>query len=219
MGLPKTATTTLQIHLFHELHQEGKVNFLGRYLAPEYDDFYFKIYDIIKAVRDQSDEEFEKNLQQYIKQANSYIQENTLNIISEEGIAISYKKNNFSLDINKNLKRIRKIFSEHTIEVLLSIRKQDKIIHSFFVEVYPTIFFSNDLINTLDKYIQDGLETKESGNFYMYYYDMLVNQCENLFGVDSCKVLVFEDMKQNRVRYIKTLSNALNISIKEVQKH
>lgn len=216
IGLPKTATTTLQLHLFHKLHEEEKVNFLGRYLTPKDVGYYFRINDIIYAIIKQNDEEFEENLQSYKQEVNNYIYENKLNIISEEMLTISYKKEKNSLDVNRNLERVHKIFSQHKIEVLLSIRKQDKIIHSFFVEAYNNMFWQDNSINTLDKYIKNGLQNMQKGNFYMYCYDNIIDQCENLFGSGSCKILVFEDIKGNRKRYITTLSNILKFSVNEI---
>jgi hypothetical protein len=214
IGLPKTATSTLQTHLFYKLHLDKKINFLGRYLAPEYKNFYFKIFDLINAVRFEDEYKFEKNLSKYRKMINLHLKNNVLNIISEEMLTISYGNSN----IKRNLIRLKKILEGHEVQILLSIRRQDTIIYSFFVEIYPTTLFKDKYNNTIDKYLINGLKNKKNGNFLMFYYDEILNFCEKTFGNNSCKILIFEDLKHNKQRYIKTLKKVLNISFEEIDK-
>lgn len=216
IGMPKTATTTLQENIFNELYKQKKINFIGRYMARGDKDFFFKPYEIVRSIRYDSEIEFNKKLPLFQKEFDSYLKENKLNIFSEELFTISYRDDVWDFDVIKNLQRVNQIFSDHKVEVLLSIRDQKDIIYSFFVEFFVHQLFKDKNNDSIEKYIYNGIKDKKTGNLSMFFYDETIKFCEKEFH--SVHLLVYEDLKYNKVRYVDLLSQAILIDKVEVAK-
>jgi hypothetical protein len=97
LGLPKTATTTLQHHLFQELHNDGKINFLGKVV--EFDKKTGKSYYINNSggiIRKAAEERLNYEVSLELE---SLLVEDRVNVFSDEGIMVCYPgKQNLSLE-------------------------------------------------------------------------------------------------------------------------
>ena len=102
IGLPKTATTTLQNHLFHELNVSGTINFIGRKGESKDQDYYNHFSNLLWAIITNDDQTFKENSAQYLEVINQHIVDDRINVISEEVLSISYSE----FDVMKNLQRI-----------------------------------------------------------------------------------------------------------------
>ena len=139
IGFPRTATTTLQVHLFPNHPQ---INYFGRiprekpYLSLidlvcnlNNDDFNYRYKEILKMVSDLT------------------IDENKTNILSSEFIisySTHYHKGSDNNTVCRSLKRIQNLFKDINIKVnfFCSIKSQATIIPSFYSVTSPDIVSS-----------------------------------------------------------------------------
>lgn len=207
IGYPKTATTTLQNHLFTVLDGEKKLNYLGR------------SNKICK--RFQYGEEFVSKLVFDNKGANidsQYFSEDLLNVISNEDIVLSFKNisQNKVLNDSDPTKVPEKLYSifhslDYTVKILVTIRAQVDMIHSFYVEGFKWHFRHEKSLDTFEKYLLEGVGKKENGIFLMFYYYNVIKSYVDVFGLDNVKILLYEDMVYDKENYIKEVSEFLSI--------
>lgn len=213
IGLPKTATTTLQGCLFSKLHKMKLVNFIGKKPATKEDKAYQLFTEVLSAIILDDNDKFNKNLNETIAKADELLKEGILNVISDEVLAMYF----FNIDIVMKVKRIKTIFTNHQVTLLLSLRKQDELVYSLYVELYQAQFYHDKANNTLDKFISNASIDISQGYFLMFYYDKVLQVCAQEFGVDNTTILLFEDIKFNKAKYYKQLADTLVVTTETIR--
>lgn len=208
IGLPKTATTTLQTCLFAQLHNKNLINYIGKKPTNKGNETYQLFTDIFSAIVLHDDQKFNDNLEETITKADDLLQEGVLNVISDEIMAMYFCQ----VDIVMKLKRIKTIFQNHKINLMLSLRKQDELAYSLYVELYQIQFYQDKENNSIEKFISNGLADITQGYFLMFCYDKVLAECANQFGSQNTTVLLFEDIKNNQEKYHKQLAELLAVS-------
>jgi hypothetical protein len=209
IGYPKTATTTLQKFCFEKLHNDGVINYLGKYFD-ESNKYSREIIEYI--LYGKMTEELNKEIE-YIKKLDL----SKISIISNEDLSLSFLKHidNFYIKgINPDLviERIYKIFSKifDEIHILVSFRAQVSMLYSFYVEIYKWKYRHIKELNSFEKFLEDGFKYKQNGNFLMFYYGEIYKKYINKFGKENVHILLFEDIKYDIDNYSQILSNLLN---------
>ena len=215
IGLPKTATTTLQNYLLHELNASETINFIGRKGESGDKDYYNHFSEILWAIITNDDQTFEQNSAQYLEFINQHIVDDRINVVSEEVLSISYGEFN----VMQNLQRIHDLFQEHDVKILFALRKQEEIIYSFFIEFLNHRLLVDPDNNILQNYIANGLSQGENGHFLMFHYDVILSKIAELYGEDNLYVKLFEDVSKKPERYAEKLEKLPNIDVSEVTKH
>ena len=202
IGYPKTATSALQNNLFSNQHNEGKINYLGK-----------RSIDIGKNNSTSTFIECILN--------DSCIPTEKLTMLSDIPNVISYEELTISLLDNERqnpllaAKKIKlyfeKYFPDYKVFILVSLRNQVDLIHSFYTEAYTWHFRHDESVNTIDKYVENGIGNSENEAFQMFYYTKILREYKKHFGIDNIKILFFEDLESNRVTYVKELSNFFKI--------
>ena len=90
MGLPKTATTSLQNNFFLKLHEKEKINFLGRAFTSTNREYFNPFGMIMAELRNElldSEKEIELRNSLY-----ALLDNDKVNVISEESLTVSSDK-------------------------------------------------------------------------------------------------------------------------------
>ena len=213
IGLPKTATTTLQSCLFSGLHKMGLVNFIGKKPATIEDESYQMFSEVLSTIILDNDQKFNEKLNETIAKADELLKDDIVNVISDEVLAMYY----FQVDIVMKIKRLKQVFQNHSIKLLLSLRKQDELAYSLYVELYQIQFYKDNENDTIDKFITNASKDLTQGYFLMFCYDKVLDACANEFGIVNTTVLLFEDIKFNKEKYHKQLADSCAVTPEIIQ--
>lgn len=204
IGLPKTATTTLQNNLFFPLHKEGKINFLGRYQSGKSNDYFNPFEDIYTGIKDKN-----SDLDTLKKKLASLMCDDKLNVISEESLAIT--ENEIFEVILKNLSFILEGFQT---TLLLSIRNPVEFIRSYYIEQYRW-FYKNNEIDTINKYFEEITKNGNHPKYDMYFFERYLDLIRNYFP--NTKVIFFEDIKYDKDYYTSEIAKTLKLEASSIK--
>lgn len=207
IGLPKTATTTLQGNVFYQLHLLGKINFLGRY-SFESGNYIDLIRPLRSAVLSWSDKDFNENILRLKEDMKSLMDEDRVNVISDELFSMTSNHSNYI----RNCHRLKIIFEDHEVILAVGIRKQSEIIYSYYVELKQ----QGLMINDWKCYLEKGLSSGVNGDFGVFFYDHLLNNLGSYFS--TIKVLIFEDLASRSGYYVSSVGGMLGISNSEIRR-
>ena len=152
LGLPKTATTSLQHNVLQKLHDQGKINFLGKNL--DYCDATGKvtIYNYTgKFIRDAAEEKI--TLAEARELLSQHFDKDKLNVFSDEGLMIAYpgQKN---LPLKQKIENLKKLLEGYDVNIALTLRNPVDYFYSLYVQLYPDFYSQIKALNTFEKYTQ-----------------------------------------------------------------
>lgn len=197
IGLPKTATSTLQRNVFNSLHKQNHINFLGRIgnkLQEEYLNYFEDILDSITE-SDMSDQEVDC----LVHKLNNLLLPNKINVISEERISLITKNNKYFLNFLKILKPFK-------IKIIISLRNPQDFIFSHYVEQYRWKYKFSKKMDTYKKYI-DFVEKNPSYVDYLRY-ENIVKAFSSISK--DINIFLYEDFFSEKERFSQEFSLLLN---------
>jgi len=200
VGYPKTASSTLQAHLFAKL---PGICYFGRPFSPA-------LAGVEKAMLMLGPESFEAQLPHF----QAHIREEALRagsmpiLISHEGFLRSTRFGGH--DPMRTAERIRRVFVEgfeQTPEahVIVCLRNQPDLILSHFVQ------FVKGGQADLERCIGEWLEEPNRGFLGSLIYGDILDRYAELFGKDRLHVLLFEDFINQRRVFLSQLSDILGV--------
>jgi hypothetical protein len=216
LGLPKTATTTLQEEFFVHLHRKGKINYIGK--RGDYDaiasssnteKLYHEVYrKHLYRLRFGTD----FFLEDAKKQINSCLDKNKLNVISDENFFFAFQNehNHTQVFDEKLAQRFDDLFSEHSLRAFCVLRRQSDYLYSWYNYHYPKIWFYTKDDNTIDKYYEN-LISHFSEKKEMFCYGELMTHLKKRFSKLSC--LFFEELLLDKFSYYKKIADLLGVKI------
>ena len=101
--------------------------------------------------------------------------------------------------------RIKKVFEEYDVKILIGIREQSKMLASFYSE-----YIKNGGTNSLQRLINHPRSTGRYLIDSLQYYP-LIKKYQELFEESNVKVLLFEEFIQNPILQAQSIENFLNI--------
>jgi len=208
IGLPKTATTSLQVNLFKALHDEEKVNFLGRYMTVDNAEYYNPFGEFY--LKFANDDNYKENIAEYRKLFYKLLDKKKINIISEEVLSLTH-----NIDFSFLLEKIELLLRECEVNILISLRSPVDFLFSYYVELYRWQFYKDNKLNTFDKFIEKLLADSESTDFDILFFERFLFKIENKFP--NINVLLFEDINNDTKFYCKQLSDILVLSEDEIE--
>ena len=114
IGLPKTASTSLQNNLLYGLHKEGKINFLGKSEGVGGRGFFSDPEIVIMLTSKKLTKEKLYKIQKKMERLLTY---EKLNVLSEETLSAS-----MGYDVEVVLHNLKIIFQKCDIKILISLR-------------------------------------------------------------------------------------------------
>lgn len=216
VGYPKTGTTTLQNAVFT---QHSELYYLGGQIKvfEFFRDIFFSRENYVQKNLNVYKDYFEKNLQNdnhkkfifseecILAFSMFFVYQPTLYVWTIEPFSVARKLYTMFKEIN--------IFDD--VKIIFTIRKQDDILKSIYAEVYNLVFKNYNQTNTFDKFLRYSLENKDQFICSTIDYYSIISYYEKLFGESNIYVAVFEELKDDKVNFIKKLCSFMNIDYKQ----
>ena len=216
IGVPKTATTTLQREVFLKstsIFYAGKPFTNEQYIELDPDRYIEKI---IKEIRLSQSLSF--NLDEAAKEisrlSNNIAKNNYNMIISEEGLS-----ENRYIDRTIIANRLRKLFGN--CKIIITIRNQSTAIPSLYfhylkkgmpVESSFNKWYSNSVIKYRENNDKDFWLIKQ------YNYYELYNLYSSIFSPENIKILLYEEIMHNKKKFFTEISGFLKLENNELEK-
>ena len=221
IGLPKTATTTLQNIFFTRLHQEKKINYLGKIeltkakIRNKEQRKYHSIYQKIIAPCLRFGVNFTENLAEYKKLLNSILDESKINVISDENLFFSFQNKFHYNQIfdEKIIQRHKLLFAGHSIQILCVFRKQTDWLYSWYTFHYAYHWFYIKNNDTIKRYYKDLILQFQKKTKTLYYADIM-EELQKTFSSVSC--LFYEELLMDKNSYYQKIAGLLGIKITTV---
>ncbi len=210
IGQPKTATTTFQHHFFEKLHQEGKINFLGKLLKFDKQTnmpIFLKnesklLRDIFEGKRELADATLIDPL----------LKEGVLNVFSDEGLLVYYPGRN-NLTLEKKIQRMKLALSGYEVEVVINLRNPLDYFYSFYVQLFLQFYKCSGKLYSFDKYVDFLAVEPNNPMFESYHYQALL---EKLYENFTFHTLLFEDMIHDKENVYKVWAGIMGLTVEEV---
>ncbi|MBM24504.1 MAG: hypothetical protein CL760_02180 [Chloroflexi bacterium] len=199
VGYHKTGTTWLQNEFFGK-HPD--ISYLGKtFRHPIYN--FAQIFEDIIQLSDHifNPEKTREKFQQFL--IDFKIDRNLILGISYEGFTGGNDWfGSYSTQIPTRLKNV---FEEYDVKILIGIREQSKMLASFYSE-----YIKNGGTNSLHRLINHPRSTGRYLVDSLQYYP-LIKKYQELFGKSNVKVITFEEFIENPVLQAQSIENFLNI--------
>lgn len=207
IGYPKTATKTIQIGLFARLQKEGRLSYLGPGCEEGFDERWL----------------FE-NLFFNLNPNSIYgrLSKEIISIISHEYFTLpadnyqrKYNVNYFDPLILPEI--IANLFSDKNdkIIILVTLRSQQTLIYSQYVQQYK-LFMNDKKNNSFARHLHTGLYEHKS-LFAPYHFVNILNYYASCFGKENIKILLFEDLLNDRDIFFSGLSDILSVDVETIK--
>lgn len=217
IGYPKTASTTFKKYLFSN-HKEFY------YLRNNEDS-----NDLLNNLFYSRENSFKRFMNNYKDELLKKVKSTNLTkfVLSEESLTsfsmffrLWPAPYIWTIEPNSVARKIKIAFKDSSVfdkvKILIVIRKQDDIIKSIYAQVYNLVFKKFKETRTFGKFLDYALG-KNRNNFLVdaLYYEDIINEYEKLFGRENICIQVFEELQQDREKYIKKLCDFLGINFQD----
>lgn len=214
LGLPKTATSSLQHNVFQKLHEEKRINFLGKCL--NYDLQTTKL-DVInykgRFIRDGAEGRISINKAR--EKLASILVVDSINLFSDEGLMVAYPGRD-NLTLSKKLKNLSDIFIGYDVSVVVTLRNPVDYLYSLYVELYPDFCIKFRELNSIQKYSEKLVKEPHDILFESFFYGNWLDILDNLFSVS---ILSYENLSKTDKRTNSTWANLLGITEEEFSEY
>jgi len=196
IGLPKTATTLLQQHVFTQLNKH--IDYVGvkQPRLQNQEALYSDIWTLVCAENSEYHQEIDVVKARIKNRLNS---SNKTFVLSEECFCLDSSKTTWQEKLN----RLANIFQDYNVQVLVTIRNPISAIFSYYVELYPSI--KSEHPNLIDF-------ARNSNLAKIYDYEYLDSVIVSAFGNFKIAYVPFESLKSNR--FLPDILNFLGIENK-----
>ncbi|KAA0439063.1 MAG: hypothetical protein FXV80_06080 [Candidatus Thioglobus sp.] len=178
-----------------ELHQQNKINFLGkRYQYNQFNGIFFQLKDKLLD---------NKKIQILREELQPLLSKTKLNVISEENISVSFISNFDAIFAN-----LGQLFIKDDLQILASLRSPIDYLFSHFVEDYYWRFFADKKRNTFAKFSQNLINNPDESCHKMYFLEQYLSTLDKNFK--QITILLFEDIDNDTNHYLTTLSQHLS---------
>jgi hypothetical protein len=204
VGFPKTASTTLQRHLF------ARHSGLG-YLGKPFSETMAQVEESILRLDSFLYQESKAGLQDLVRDEISKSQHDKL-LISHEGFLRNTRYGHH--DLGTTAQRLHQVFAEglgpdSTVRIIVNLRKQPDLILSHYAH------FIRGSQDDFDSYVETILKNPHYDFPSSLYYYELLSYYADLFGKDNINVVIFECLQRNREQFVGELSAILGIDAAE----
>ena len=206
VGLPKTATTSLQRNVLMPLHTSQRINFLARCTSES-----GALHDRLERFRPAiglpglTDAEAEAMR----PSAEALLDAQRLNVISDERIAgmetVGGRTRYRAIAWLDNLARL---FRQADVTVLVTLRSPVDFVLSAYAEDYYWRFYAQGPYDAFPKFVEQLLAAKEgTPAWIVFFYDAYLRAVRRRFR--NVKVLLYEDVVHDRAAWYAGLSECL----------
>ena len=206
LGLPKTATTSLQHNVFQPLHDQGRINFLGKNL--DYNETNGNVVVINyngKFIREAA--EGKLCVEKAKGMLSTVLTNEKLNVFSDEGLMIAYpgQKN---LSLNQKFSNLKQLFDGYDAKVVLTLRDPVEYCYSLYVQMYPDFFSTIADLNSFEKYSDKIFQNENDVMFESFFSEKYLSKLEREFDVS---LTYFEDLSRDKLRFYNQWAEFLSV--------
>ena len=179
VGLPKTATTTLQESFFSNIDE--KIACYAGVFQPRSNlqsDIYNKFIDAVS---------FGSNIGLLNSEIDNYIKSCSAMILSEEMVLISQPHASW----REKLSNLSKLVTNIDYEVVLTVRQPEVALFSYYVELMPLILKGSRQLHSDSQFYSFAVNDKR---MEIFHYKTLLGELSDLFDVDRVSFFKFEDV-------------------------
>ncbi len=215
VGYPKTATTTLQKHLFSRHDELWRAD---NHELSFFRSLYFGRENHIKRMKADIDEEIQR-----LWPTDKKI------VLSSESFTSFAMFFRFSpspyiwtVEPNSVARKLHTAFGQSDIiqapKVIIAIRRQIDLLKSIYAQVYNLVYKKYRETKTFRRFLDYAIYNNDGFIIDALHFNDVIRQYETLFGKRNVCVLVFEMLQQNPRRYIRTLSDFMGIDNRQAFK-
>ena len=187
VGLPKTATTSLQINVLMPWGQSGRINFLGVCWSAGHVPFR-SVYERIRRDRLTPAE-----LDALRPEVDALLDGERLNVLSDESISAETLGDDAPARAGAMLHNLSELFRDADVTVLVSLRSPVDLVAANYAEDYVHRLRHDPALDTMDKYLVRLLRLKgPSEQWIAYFHDPWLRALRRHF--DHVKVVLYEDL-------------------------
>lgn len=207
LGLPKTATSSLQHNVLQKLHTEGRINFLGKCLDYDLKTKKLKIHNYTgKFIRDCA--EGKLPIKDTRVTLANVLDRKKLNVFSDEGLMIAYPGKD-NLPLSEKFRILGEIFEGYDLKIVVTLRDPIDYLYSLYVELYPDYFSYIREINSINKYLSKLLGNPDDLLFESFFYDKWLKILGKKFEVS---VISYEKLASGDHGTLASWANLLDIT-------
>ena len=204
IGLPKTATTSLQHNLFLKLHEDGHLSYLGR--ADQEPEFFANRRNYAKEVRDALFAGRSIRLKPIDLGVTQFL-------MSDESFTVPAFYNRYAFGHDYSVfeiaSKLRSTFEGEIdqFSILVSIRNQADLLESLYAQRYDRFFRDPDHNHPDRHFLMNG--EFNSSLFPELDYVRLLKTYYAEFGEENVHVALYEDFLESSADYFSTLAKVL----------
>ena len=200
VGLPKTATTSIQHGVFKA---QSAVNYLGKPFDPD-------VGEIVAEIRDKD------GIACDLEACRGRLRDRVLPrcdpakklvLLSEECFVAPFR----SADRRLVAMRLRELFGE--AKILFTIRSQPDLVTSVYIEYLGHLASQRHF----ERWLEDDIDNALHGYLFNYKYHEVISAYAELFGRDRVKVLLFEQFRDDFTGFLADLGAFLGVSLQEAE--
>ena len=209
VGLPKTATTSLQNNVLLRLHAARRINFLGRSAGG--DDVFDPFEPVWRAaIRDRTGREIDA-----LRPAvDASLDDTRLNVFSREGLFNAQFPGG---EAARRVRNMRRLLRGIDVKVLVTLRSPVEYVYAAYVEGYSSRFCAMPRYDTFDKFTDHLARSRERHReeiaFFLDGYLRTVGR-----GFNDIEVLLYEDLRHDPPCYFGRLAACLDADPAEIER-
>ena len=215
IGLPKTATSSLQCNVLMPLYEQRRINFLGRCVRDgKVFDPFEGVLDRMKARRLTAGE-----LRELRSEVEAGLDRTRLNVLSNEHVSAMYTglgNEHGPYDGRIRLDNLARLFRGCDTTVLISLRSPVDFVFAWYVERYYWRFYAGDEHATIDRFLSRLLrQGSADGPWIAFFFDAYLRAAARSF--DCIDVLLYEDLKHDSPFYFSKIARGLQSDPEEIE--
>ena len=225
IGLPKTATSSLQRNVLMPLHEQRRINFLGWYVRPGRYVWADKVFNPFAGVFDRISARClpSDDLQRLRRDMEGMLARDRMNVISNEDISSVQILNRSMVPENAlrtasvRLHNLGELFHGDDVTILLSLRSPVDYVFSWYVESYYWRFYEWKEYATsawfFDQLLRHGPDDEL---WFAFFYDAYLQALARHF--DRINVMLYEDLQHDPQSYFSTIATGLQSDPEEIER-
>ncbi|WP_288365933.1 hypothetical protein [uncultured Marinobacter sp.] len=210
LGLPKTATSSLQHNVLQKLHEDQRINFLGKCLDYDYKTSKLEVFNYSgKFIRDAAEEKL--SIEDARSQLATALEPDLLNVFSDEGLLVAYPGIE-NLPLKKKFENLRAIFQGYDVQVVVTLRDPLDYLYSLYVQLYPDFSSRVWELNSVQKYVECLLSDPDNVLFESFFYSKWLPELRSRFDVS---VFQYQDLAAKASSAYQGWANVLGLPVDE----
>lgn len=208
LGYPKTATTTIQNVYFKKLHEQNKINYLGR--LQRHDNVIMGVDRLREYLFFDTPLDFKE-----LSLSNEVV-----NLISDEEFTSPsvYMQHKYGTSINtydfpQKIQKLIDGIPGLEVDFVFIIRNQVELVYSWYAQMYR--FFAGTSEDTVSRHA--FMEDRLFGDYFdTYFFSDFIGKYKDFFCESRIHISFFEDFRKRDERFLSKWDSILNVDASDI---